>query len=53
MYAKYIKKEYPDLNGTGHTQAYYKMLTTPMGYEDFVELKMDSQGYVPRLSASN
>ena len=38
MYAKYIKKEYPDLNGTGHTQAYYKMLTTPMGYEGFVEL---------------
>ena len=38
MYAKYIKKEYPDLNGTGHTQAYYKMLTTAMDYEGFVEL---------------
>ena len=38
MYAKYIKKEYPDLNGTGYTQAYYKMLTTAMDYEAFVEL---------------
>ena len=25
MHAKYIKKEIPDLNGTGRTQAYYKM----------------------------
>lgn len=38
MFAKYIKKEYPDLNGTGHTQAYYKMQTWPMSYEEFVEL---------------
>ena len=38
MYAKFIKKEIADLNGTGHTQAYYKMLTSPMDYEDFVEL---------------
>ena len=38
MYAKYIKKEYPDLNGTGQTQAYYKMQTTAMDYEAFVEL---------------
>lgn len=38
MYAKYIKKEYPDLNGTGHTQAYYKMKTTPMSHEGFISL---------------
>ena len=29
MYAKYIKQEYSDLNGTGRTQAYYKMLCRP------------------------
>ncbi|MBP5339359.1 MAG: DNA-binding protein [Prevotella sp.] len=38
MFAKYIKREYPDLNGTGQTQAYYKMQTTPLSYEGFVEL---------------
>ena len=38
MYAKYIKIEYTDLNGTGRTQAYYKMQTTAMDYEEFVEL---------------
>ena len=38
MHAKYIKKEIADLNGTGHTQAYYKMQTTSMGYDEFVEL---------------
>ena len=37
MYAKYIKKEIPDLNGTGQTQAYYKMKLTPMSYEAFVK----------------
>lgn len=36
MYAKYIKKEIADLNGTGLTQAYYKMKLTPMSYEAFV-----------------
>ena len=29
MYAKYIKREIPDLNGTGRTQAYYQMELTP------------------------
>ena len=33
MYAKYIKREIPDLNGTGRTQAYYKMELTPKSYE--------------------
>ena len=37
MYAKYIKKEVPDLNGTGQTQAYYKMQLTPKTYEQFVK----------------
>lgn len=36
MYAKYIKKEVPDLNGTGQTQAFYKMKLTPKSYEEFV-----------------
>ena len=36
MYAKYIKREIPDLNGTGRTQAYYKMELTPKSYEEFV-----------------
>ena len=36
MYAKYIKKEIADLNGSGLTQAYYKMKLTPMSYEAFV-----------------
>ena len=38
MYAKYIKKEIPDLNGTGRTQAYYKMQLTSMSYDQFVSL---------------
>lgn len=38
MYAKYIKQEIADLNGTGRTQAYYKMELTPMNYEQFVSL---------------
>jgi predicted histone-like DNA-binding protein len=38
MYAKFIKKEIADLNGTGQTLACYKMLTTPMDFEGFVEL---------------
>ena len=36
MYAKYIKQEIPDLNGTGETHAYYKMQLRPMSYEEFV-----------------
>ena len=36
MYAKYIKQEIPDLNGTGRTQAYYKMELTPMTSEQFI-----------------
>lgn len=38
MYAKYIKKEIPDLNGTGRTQAFYKMQLTSMNYNQFVKL---------------
>lgn len=38
MHAKYIKKEIPDLNGTGRTQAYYKMELRPMSHEQFVNL---------------
>lgn len=36
MYAKYIKKEIADLNGTGQTQATYHMQLTPMSYKAFV-----------------
>ena len=36
MYAKYIKREIPDLNGTGRTQAYYQMELKPMSFESFV-----------------
>lgn len=36
MFARYIKQEIPDLNGTGETQAYYKMKLTAMSYEEFV-----------------
>ena len=38
MYAKYIKKEIPDLNGTGRTQACYKMQLTSMSYDQFVSM---------------
>lgn len=38
MYAKYIKQEISDLNGTGQTQAYYKMELTPMNSQEFVSL---------------
>ena len=47
MIAKYIKQEIADLNGTGHTQAYYKMKTTPMDFEEFVELCCH-EGAMPR-----
>ena len=33
MYANYIKREVADLNGTGMTQAYYKMALKPMTFE--------------------
>ena len=36
MYAKYIKRETPDLNGTGRTQAYYQMELRPKSFEEFV-----------------
>ncbi len=38
MNAKYIKREMPDLNGTGMTQACYKMELRPMSFEQFVDL---------------
>ena len=38
MYAKYIKREVPDLNGTGSTQACYKMELTSMDFHQFVNL---------------
>ena len=45
MYAKYIKQEIPDLNGTGHTQAYYRMELTPMNHQEFVSLCAREGGY--------
>ena len=36
MYAKYIKQEYTDLNGTGRTQAFYKMELRHMDFGRFV-----------------
>jgi predicted histone-like DNA-binding protein len=47
MYAKYIKKEIADLNGTGQTQAYYKMKTQAMGHDDFIDLCC-REGAMPR-----
>ena len=38
MHAKYIKREITDLNGTGRTQACYKMELTPMTFQQFVSL---------------
>ena len=38
MHAKYIKQEIPDLNGTGRTQAYYKMQLRPLTNEQFVAI---------------
>ena len=38
MYAKYIKREVADLNGTGRTQACYKMKLTSMTFQQFVNL---------------
>ena len=45
MYAKYIKQEIPDLNGTGTTQAYYRMKLTPMNHHRFVSLCAREGGY--------
>jgi predicted histone-like DNA-binding protein len=45
MYAKYIKQEVPDLNGTGRTQAYYRMKLTPMNHQQFVSLCAREGGY--------
>ena len=36
MKVKYIKQEIADLNGTGRTQAYYKMELKAMSYKSFV-----------------
>ena len=47
MYAKYIKKEIADLNGTGHTQAYYKMKTQAMSHDEFVDL-CSREGAMPK-----
>ena len=47
MFARYIKKEIADLNGTGQTQAYYKMKTQAMSHEAFVEL-CSREGAMPK-----
>lgn len=55
MYAKYIKQEIADLNGTGRTQACYKMKLTSMSFRQFVSLchregKMDESMILGVLS---
>ena len=45
MKAKYIKRE-ADLNGTGHTQAYYKMRPTSMSHDDFVAGRRSQKHYL-------
>ena len=45
MSAKYIKKEIADLNGTGRTQAYYKMETRAMSHKQFVNLCSRSSAF--------
>lgn len=47
MYAKYIKQEIADLNGTGHTQAIYKMKTQAMSHDEFVDL-CSREGAMPK-----
>ena len=47
MDAKYIKKEIADLNGTGRTQAYYKMVTRAMKHEQFIDV-LCRDGSLPR-----
>ena len=41
MSAKYIKQEISDLNGTGRTQAYYKMKLRPLTNEQFISICAD------------
>ena len=55
MYAKYIKREVADLNGTGRTQACYKMELQSMNFQQFVNLchregKMDESQILGVLS---
>ena len=45
MYATYIKKEVADLNGTGATQACYKIKLTPMDFDHFVGLCQREGGW--------
>lgn len=45
MYATYIKKEVADLNGTGSTQACYKIKLTPMDFNQFVSLCQREGGW--------
>ncbi len=44
MNAKYVKQEIVDLNGTGRTQAYYRMLLTPMTTKEFIEKCVSENG---------
>lgn len=45
MYATYIKREVADLNGTGSTQACYKLKLTPMDFDHFVSLCQREGGW--------
>ena len=45
MYATYIKKEVADLNGTGSTQACYKLKLRPMDFDQFVSLCQREGGW--------
>ena len=45
MYATYIKKEVADLNGTGSTQACYKIKLSPMDFNHFVSLCQREGGW--------
>lgn len=49
MYAKYTKQETTDLNGTGSTQAYYRMELHPMSFKMFVDLCI-REGHVSESS---
>jgi predicted histone-like DNA-binding protein len=44
MYAKYVKQEIADLNGTGQTQACYRMLVTQMSTKEFIEKCVSENG---------
>ena len=44
--AKYIKREMPDLNGTGQTQAYYQMeILRNVDYREFIERCVQHGGF--------